>query len=73
LSLLNNKINYLYNGYLECSHVLLSTGFISAYKYLHENLSDIEEFRVSDAKSKWQRTQFYQRLMALISLRAMAR
>jgi len=53
--------------------VFLSTGFISAYKYLHENLSDIEEFRASDAKSKWQRTQFYQRLMALISLRGMAR
>lgn len=45
-------INYLHNRYLECSHVFLNTGFISVHKYLHENLSDIEELYASNAKSK---------------------
>lgn len=51
--LLNNEIyNYLCNRYLECSHVFLNISFISAHKYLHKDLADIEEFRTSDAKSK---------------------
>jgi len=45
-------INYLYNRYLKFSHIFLNIGIISVYKYLHEDLSDTEEFPASNAKSK---------------------
>lgn len=55
------------------SALYFSLALSISHKYLREVLSDIQEFRAGGAKSKRQCTQFYQRLMALISLRATAR